>query len=368
MHELIIEQIVNEKNKIKAFLLENPFYPDGKGGQTGDRGKIEDADVIYVFNDYILLNKEISAGKHTFIIDEENRFDIAQQHTGQHLISAAFHKLFNIKTVSFRMAEEYSTIDLDSEDISDIMIDKIENLCFKKINENLPIEKILVSLEEANKFNLRKVLSDKIDSEVRIIKIGDFDLTACGGFHLESTLQVNLIKILKKEKVKGNLTRIYFISGERCLKDYREKNEILKNISSKLTTGIEFLENKIDSLTYDLKEKKLELKNVSENYSVLLLKKLKENNIQIKDKKILFYEESNNAAANISKIIDIDNYIYVYGKEDTYSINSDIFDCGNFVKILKNDFDIKGGGNKNNANIKGKIKLTQIIDIIKTSL
>lgn len=48
MKNIKIEEVVKNENQVIAIARESPFYPDGKGGQLGDRGKIGPARVLKV--------------------------------------------------------------------------------------------------------------------------------------------------------------------------------------------------------------------------------------------------------------------------------------------------------------------------------
>ena len=121
-------KVIKEGDIYFATIENNPFYPDGKGGQLGDRGKIDTVDVLNTPETGVVLSKHLNPGEYFYEIDEKRRFDIAQQHTAQHILSAAFERIASLKTVSFKMGEEYSTIDLDEQNIGEEMLNKAEEL------------------------------------------------------------------------------------------------------------------------------------------------------------------------------------------------------------------------------------------------
>ena len=130
-----------KKNSDKTYeILNSPFYIDGKGGQLGDRGTISDANIIEVKELLVILNTNLEDGEHAYFIDEKRREDISQQHTAQHIFSAEAYNNFGLNTVGFRMAEEYTTVDLDQKDISKEIIDKLEELVNKDIKADIVIE------------------------------------------------------------------------------------------------------------------------------------------------------------------------------------------------------------------------------------
>jgi len=138
-----------------------------------------------------------------------------QQHSGQHVLSAAFVRLFNMPTVSFHMGDDYCSIDLDTPNLTKDQIESAERLANEVILENRPVDIRFVTREEAGKLGLRKIPQTERD-ELRLIDIREFDLTACGGTHVSQTGQVGCILLRKAEKVRQGW-RIEFVAGQRAV-------------------------------------------------------------------------------------------------------------------------------------------------------
>ena len=98
--------MITKKIKIENFDL----YPDGKGGQLGDRGFINGAKILSISNDLVVtLDREIDDSEKLDIkIDSQRRLEIARNHTGQHILSQSIINVCEVKTVSFHMGENYS--------------------------------------------------------------------------------------------------------------------------------------------------------------------------------------------------------------------------------------------------------------------
>ncbi|MDD3601063.1 MAG: alanyl-tRNA editing protein [Defluviitoga tunisiensis] len=362
-----IIEVKKEKQYYFAKINHSPFYPDGKGGQIGDRGFVGEAKIVEVRDDGLLLDREINIGEHAFEIDEDRRFEISQQHTAQHILSAAFEKIADLKTVGFKMGEEHSTIDLNGIDIDEKIFSEAENLSNKIIAECIIVEEITTSKEEANHFTLRKPLSEKVEGPVRIIKIGEFDESACGGFHVKNTGNINLLKIINTEKVKGNLTRIYFVAGKRALQDYSLKHNLIEKLSLKLTSGISQLDEKIEILIQENKEYKNKIKKICEYAAPFIVNEIIKTPLIVKEHKIIYYKKENDIADFISNLIDLNEYTLIVEDQEnsTFIIFSKKINCKEFINRLKEKYDIKGGGSEVRGNIKGKISLDQIIDNLK---
>jgi alanyl-tRNA synthetase len=138
-----------------------------------------------------------------------------QQHSGQHVLSAAFIRLFNIPTVSFHMADDYCSIDLDAPTLTKEQVESAERLANEIVLENRPVDIRYVTREEAGKLGLRKLPPTERD-ELRLIDIRDFDLSACGGTHVNQTGQIASVLLRKVEKVRQGW-RVEFVAGQRAV-------------------------------------------------------------------------------------------------------------------------------------------------------
>jgi len=164
------------------------------------------------------------------------RIDHIQQHSGQHVLSAAFIRLFDAPTVSFHMGNEICTIDLDTKALAPQQVEAAERLANEIILENRPVQIRYVSPEEAQGMGLRKIPAVG-RAELRLIAIQDFDVTACGGTHVRSTGQIGCILLRKVEKVRQGM-RLEFVCGQRAVgvarRDYRALSEAAELFSAHL--------------------------------------------------------------------------------------------------------------------------------------
>ena len=364
----------NKKVNIKKIsdktyeILNSPFYIDGKGGQLGDRGTISDANIIEVKENLVILNKNLEDGEHAYFIDEKRREDISQQHTAQHIFSAEAYNNFGLNTVGFRMAEEYTTVDLDQKDISKEIIDKLDELVNNDIKKDIVIEEKIYTNEEAHKIeNLRKAIKDKIKGDVRFIKIGDIDICACAGFHVSRTSQIEIFKIINYENVKGNYTRFYFLAGERAKADYNKKHDINKKLTNIFSCKDDEILEMLDKSLTEKSKISTELKSLSMKYVELMVKDFEKTFIEYKEHKILIYNEDENLVNILPRFVNLDKFLLLSGHDKNYSLNSNIYDCKAIISNITKSFPtIKGGGGKNKGNIKldktyNKDKLVELI-------
>lgn len=148
-------------------------------------------------------------------IDSARRRDHMQQHSAQHVLSAAFVRLFNMPTVSFHMAADYCSIDLDTPALTKDQIEAAENLTNEIILENRGVEIRFLPREEAAALGLRKLPPAGRD-HLRLIDVHEFDLSACGGTHVNATGQIGGVLLRKSEKVRQGY-RLEFVAGQRAV-------------------------------------------------------------------------------------------------------------------------------------------------------
>jgi alanyl-tRNA synthetase len=169
-------------------------------------------------------------------VDVERRRDHMQQHSGQHLLSAAFVELLQMPTVSFHMGEESCTIDLDARSLSAEQVRKAEARANEVILQDRTVGVYFVSPDKAREMGVRKIPPAERD-ELRLIEINDFDLCACGGTHVKSTGQVGSILCRKVEKGKQGF-RVEFVCGERAVRTARKDYETLVESGALFSTHV----------------------------------------------------------------------------------------------------------------------------------
>ena len=203
-------------------LDQTAFYPTS-GGQPYDTGTIgsaavtdvidrEDGTIAHVVSGSLNVGEVVSGE-----IDWARRFDHMQQHTGQHVLSAAFDRLAGVRTESFHMGQLSSTIDLARE-VSESEIAKAEDDANRIVWEDRPVAVRFATAEEAAAMGMRK--ESVRTGTLRLIEVQEYDLSACGGTHVERTGAIGVIAIGSAEKFKGG-SRVEFLCGGRALQRFR---------------------------------------------------------------------------------------------------------------------------------------------------
>ncbi len=271
MKEFKSQVVKTGKDETGNFIvLDNTaFYPTG-GGQPHDTGWINELEIIdvekideeirhYTAADVSNISGEISGKLHW-----SRRFDHMQQHAGQHILTAAFVELYDMATVSFHLGTELVTIDLNVGEVSEDQLAAVEKRANEIILENRPIETKWVTKEELAQYKLRKDV--KVDEDIRLVIIPDYDYNGCGGTHPTSTGQVGLLKILATEKMKKQI-RVHFVCGNRVLQQLAMRKQVLSDVARQLSAPEE---EAADALRKFAKTAKQTEKNLTEAQDALL--------------------------------------------------------------------------------------------------
>lgn len=216
------------------------FYPTG-GGQPSDTGTLDgmrvveciddgDRGVLHVVQGVTPAREAIVRGR----VDWSRRLDHMQQHTGQHILSQAFVRLFNAPTRGFRMLDTSCEVDVELLEPTTEKIERAVELANNVVWEDRAITIRNVTAEDASELAMRKEPSR--EGEVRLIEIEGFDLTPCGGTHAYRTGEVGMIVVRSWERAKG-LTRIDFAAGTRALADYRTANRSAREVAALFSSG-----------------------------------------------------------------------------------------------------------------------------------
>jgi alanyl-tRNA synthetase len=184
-------------------------------------------------------------------IDWPRRFDHMQQHTGQHILSQAFHQVCKAETVGFHMGESLSTIDLDRAPLSPEYVHRAELAANEIVTSACPVVARFVDDDELSTLPLRKMPT--VEGPIRIVEVQGYDWSACGGTHVLNSGQVGPIKVLRVER-RTDKTRIHFVCGRRALADYASKHETVQALAAHLTTSESELLASIERMEAEIKQ------------------------------------------------------------------------------------------------------------------
>ena len=276
----VVVSVETGKKGAGIVLNRTAFYPEG-GGQPADRGTINGIKVVDVRKQEGEVTHYLAPAAASELpgpgaevscrVDFEHRFDYMQQHTGQHIISAALARTAGIGTVSVHQGEEYTAIETDAGEISRQQLRGVEDEANRSIRAGVEIEALKTDVEGLKQFTLRR--PSKHTTDIRLINIPGIDCVACGGMHLGNTAETGLIKYTHQEKLRGHI-RTFWKIGRRAYDDYDEKTVIINSLNE-LHSARQFeLVEKSEAAVRNFNDLKYSFGKLEEEHAALFASKL----------------------------------------------------------------------------------------------
>ena len=368
--------VIEKEKEYHVELDKTCFYPEG-GGQPSDTGYINGTPVTYVYEVnnkiyHVVMVKPIKIHKVKCSINFEKRYDYMQQHLGQHILSACISQLFNANTIGFHLGTHSTTIDIDKAIISDDL--KVaEKKANKIVLDNINVEVLYPGSSELKKLSLKKI-PVKAGEKVRIVKIGDIDINPCCGIHPSSTIEVQLIKVIKFDKYKNGI-RIEFICGSRAVSDYVSKHEAIEKMCKLLSCNNAAVLPEVERLSGELNKALTEKRALKAEVSEYEVQNMLSSAPKIEDIRVIKYIYNNGdlkytnllatKLVSAPKVIvlfaiksnDKANLLFMCSKDITMiSMNSLLKDAITLIdgKGGGSDLSAQGGG-KNNNNLDSSL-------------
>ena len=246
----------------QILLDQSAFYPEG-GGQPCDLGTLNGIAVTDVQEEGGELihytEKPLEPG--TAVegqIDWERRFDLMQQHSGEHMVSGLVNSIYGYHNVGFHMGSDVITIDFSGV-LTREQLMEIEEKTNRKIWENTPVKIFYPDEEERKSLPYRS--KKELEGKIRLVEFPGTDLCACCGTHVSHTGEIGMVKILGVENFREGV-RVTMISGKRVLDYLNRINEQNSRISVKLSAKTEETAQAVERLweeNYRLKGQLLHL-------------------------------------------------------------------------------------------------------------
>ncbi len=249
------------------------FYAEG-GGQESDLGTMKDMKVVHVDKvGNVVVHKvegEMQArpGKLiTCTIDEPRRRRLQRHHTATHIINGAARKVLGNHIWQTGAHKAVDLARLDITHYADLTRDELERI------ERISNETVLAGIKVQSSFMERNVAEKRYGfrlyqggavpgKEIRVVRIGDFDVEACGGIHCRNTLEVGAIKILSTKRIQDGVVRLEFASGMSAVERMMAAWEAVSDVSVKLNTTPDGLGAAVDKLLGDWKDLRKDLDSV----------------------------------------------------------------------------------------------------------
>ncbi len=232
----------------RVLLNQSAFYPEG-GGQPSDTGTLGLAKVLEVhekegellhYTDKPLEPDTEVTGK----IDWERRFDLMQQHSGEHMVSGLVHEAFGYDNVGFHMGSDVITIDFNGM-LDEVQMAELEEKVNQRVWENAPVEIFYPASEDLENLPYRS--KKELTGRVRIVRFPGTDLCACCGTHVTHTGEIGIVKLLSVTKFREGV-RMEMICGKRALDYLNMINEQNRRISVKLSAKMNQTAQAVDRL------------------------------------------------------------------------------------------------------------------------
>ena len=223
----------------KVLLDRTIFYPTG-GGQEHDTGFIDDYQVVDVFKEqgrvvHVLNQKpSLQVGDAVSLkIDVARRIQLTQHHTAAHVINGAAKAVLgnHIWQAGAAKTPQKGRLDITHyEALSDDEMKQIETVANELVRKNVPVLKHELKKNVAEQeYGFRLYQGGAVPGNtIRVVEIPDFDTEACGGTHLNTTGELELIKLLKSTKIQDGVVRVEFVAGEAARKHVSEKKKLIK--------------------------------------------------------------------------------------------------------------------------------------------
>jgi alanyl-tRNA synthetase len=265
---------VNEERggKTKVVLDKTLFYPEG-GGQPSDKGTVdtpekslnvedvqkEGAIIIHGVEGKLKVG-EVVHGR----IDWGRRSALMRNHSATHLINGVAQMVLgkHIWQAGSQLDIDEARLDLTHyKHLTPEEIREIEIIVNRAIIENIPIEKLWIDRNEAEKKYGFRLYQGGVPKgrKLRVVRISGYDVEACGGIHCEETADVGLIKILGTEHIQDGVERIRFAAGFVALSYIQFQEKLLKESARALNVKPEQLPKAIKRFFEEWKALRKEL-------------------------------------------------------------------------------------------------------------
>lgn len=294
-----------EGQKVALVLDRTPFYAEG-GGQVADLGtittstgqvKITDVRTIVegltshfgvVESGFITNGDEVTAS-----IDLGRRLETARHHTATHLLHKSLKKILgdHVNQAGSYVGPERLRFDFTHfQAVSEEEILEIEDWVNEEILRNSSVVPTITDLETAKSKGAMALFGEKYEANVRMVQVGPASLELCGGTHVGSTGEIGLFKIISEGSVAAGVRRIEAVVGLEALEYMRSQDSILKELQSKLQSGLEELPQQIDRLIEENRQVEKELASLKQKTALSSLESLIASAEQVGDGTIVVAE------------------------------------------------------------------------------
>lgn len=355
------EPTTYNKQEAYAIILDQTLFFPEEGGQSPDKGTINDIPVldVQISKDIVThtISQPIAEGTTIHgIIDWNHRFSNMQQHSGEHIFSGTVHREYGFNNVGFHLSDNGVTMDFDGV-LSSEQIKDIEDKVNEAIAKNTEIDVRYPTKEELSTLEYRSKI--EIDGAVRIVTIPGYDVCACCAPHVKRTGEIGMLKVMGVQNYKGGV-RINMLCGFRALEAFRERVDIVSKLTNLLSTSQETIVERVTLLKDTAHELKLQLGELKQD---IMLSKIAW--ISSEEKDVILFEddvdtpimrnvvntlvEEHDGVCAVFVGNDAEGYRFILGSREQ--------DCNAVAASLRDAFSAKCGGSK--GMIQGSVFTTR---------
>jgi alanyl-tRNA synthetase len=265
------------------------FYPTG-GGQLHDTGylevcgeKIRVKRVEKVGNVIVhILEKEApSCTKARGVIDWERRYRLMRHHTGVHVLLGAARRVLgkHVWQAGAEKTPEKARLDITHYEMpTPDQIRRIEELANKAILERIPVEAKIMDRNKAEELYGFQIYQGGVplSPQIRILRIGDWDVEACFGTHVSNTAEIGSIKIVNVDKLQDGVIRFEIVAGTEVASYARKLEEALDKIAASVGGSRLDAETRVKKLVKDLNEARRQLGEIRKYFVKMIVEKAKQ--------------------------------------------------------------------------------------------
>ncbi|WP_419590694.1 alanine--tRNA ligase [Thiolapillus sp.] len=268
--------VLAEGEEGMVVLDKTPFYAES-GGQVGDRGTLTVPGETARFEVWDTRKQggsvfghigKLSQGKirvgDTVLaeVDEQNRRNIALNHSATHLLHAALRQV-----LGEHVQQKGSLVDAEKlrfdfahfEPMTAGQLSAVEQLVNEQIRNNYVVETRIMALEDAKEAGAMALFGEKYDDHVRVLRMGGFSTELCGGTHVKAVGDIGLFKIVSESGIASGVRRIEAVTGQRALQWVEQAESRLQHIASLVKSGQDDMEEKVHSLVEKARQQEKEI-------------------------------------------------------------------------------------------------------------
>ena len=341
------------------------FHPD-EGGQPADRGFIGEAVVqdVQVVDDRIVhtLDRPLADGRYVARLDKERRLHTATQHTAQHILSGIAASQFALETVGVHIGLESCTVDFDKK-VEWEVAEQIERRATNLVTLDIPVETTFNDQDAQARSRLGQIEADVI----RVVRIGDFDRSACCGAHVSSTGRIGVIRIFDLEAKKQG-TRASFLAGAKALERSQAETAILRELRKMAGCATSDLPATFQKALERSKELSKEVERIWSLRLGDLVKSVEAVTVGSSPVGIYVGELPRELAAVLAGMIaEATSGAGVVVADTNLAISSKTLDAGGLLKKIQGIVGGKGGGSPKSANgrLNRPVAKDELADILR---